>query len=200
MAEYNEGATNGNRLLDTSDDPTAKDSGVLEASEVSIGSVPSELSIDSYEIRKTLEAQNFDLGTESEVARDIFDRSADVNQDGSEAQQRSRWAPPSFSFHSPLSPPSLFLLSLSSPLFLSFSLASPLMLFDLFQRVASKGKISDQIWKSFGSHNIWCTIVHCQQTHHHRIVHTHNAIADDSCADCIVFVGEGSNSFTLSHV
>lgn len=113
MAEYNEGATNGNRLLDTSDDPTAKDNGgVLEASEVSIGSVPSELSIDSYEIRKTLEAQNFDLGTESEVARDIFDRSADVNQDGSEAQQMSRWAPPSFSFHSPLP---LFLLSLSSP-------------------------------------------------------------------------------------
>ena len=98
MAEYNEGATNGNHLLDTSDDPTAKDSGVLEASEVSIGSVPSELSIDSYEIRKTLEAQNFDLGTESEVARNIFDRSADVNQDGSEAQQMSRWAPPSSPF------------------------------------------------------------------------------------------------------
>ena len=110
MAEYNEGATNGNRLLDTSDDPTAKDNGVLEASEVSIGSVPSELSIDSYEIRKTLEAQNFDLGTESEVARNIFDRSADV--DGSEAQQMSRWAPPSFSFHSPLP---LLLLLLSSP-------------------------------------------------------------------------------------
>ena len=137
MAESNEGATNGNHLLDTSDDPTAKVSVVLEASEVSIGSVPSELSIDSYEIRKTLEGQNLDLGTESEVARDIFDRSADVNQDGSEPQQKSRWAPPSSSFHSSplLSPPlfspllahqnelvgpSLFLLSLFSPLPSSF--------------------------------------------------------------------------------
>ena len=124
MAEYNEGATNGNRLLDTSDDPTAKDNGVLEASEVSIGSVPSELSIDSYEIRKTLEAQNFDLGTESEVARNIFDRSADV--DGSEAQQMSRWAPPSFSFHSPLP---LLLLSLSSPSLSPFTLLPPPSLF-----------------------------------------------------------------------
>ena len=125
MAEYNEGATNGNRLLDTSDDPNAKDSGVVEASEVSIGSVPSELSIDSYEIRKTLEAQNLDLGTESEVARDIFDRSADVNQDGSEPQQMSRWAPPSSS--SPLLSSPLLSSPLPSPPSL-FSLASSLML------------------------------------------------------------------------
>lgn len=90
MAESNEGATNGNCLLDTSDDPTAKNSVVLDPSEGSIGSVPSELSINSYEIRKTLEGQNLDLGTESEVARDIFDRSEDVNLDDSQPQKMSR--------------------------------------------------------------------------------------------------------------
>ena len=90
MAESNEGATNGNRLLETSDDPTAKNSVVLDPSEGSIGSVPSELSINSYEIRKTLEGQNLDLGTESEVARDIFDRSEGVNLDDSQSQKMSR--------------------------------------------------------------------------------------------------------------
>jgi len=57
----------------------------------SVGSIPSELTINSYDIRRSLEGTDLNLGTESELAHDLFNRSEEILEDV-QPQKMSRCA------------------------------------------------------------------------------------------------------------
>ena len=75
---------------DTAEEENGLPEGVTLES-VDIGSIPSEFDISSMEVRRIQAAQSFNLGSEMEVARDIFNRPEDSDDAVGEGEDAERY-------------------------------------------------------------------------------------------------------------